>query len=198
MKRVLLGIMLITLSFGANAKEVAKVDDTKRIKTLAQGICVMYNLSGSNIAKDVKEMIVKYMAKYEGNKNPTGAQILQFLNTNKHKMTCRRNGVEKNYMKVVFDRRAYRALFSELFFNDLKPKDGSVLPDVNAVSLTGSKGTPETVLDYMDRLISTNKGGRAYTKQVKSLRKTFIKYLGAKKFTELPAAEQAKHQRIMP
>ena len=169
----------------------AKGDDTERFRSLANSICGFYLVSGSRIAQRSKGVIQRFIAKYEGIQHPTGKQMLLFLNKYKHKLTCKTDGVEKNYMMVAFDRRAERTLFDELMFTMLTPEDQSVLPDVNAVSYTGANGAPETVLDYMERLIKTNALGRKNTKQIKDLKETFVEELGAKRFDQLSAKEQA-------
>ena len=176
----------------------ARESDTEKLRTLAGQICGYYNSAGEKIAQKSKAAIQRYMARHEGLKNPTGKQMLLFLNKNKHKLTCKRDGVEKNYMMVAFDRGAEQSLFDELMFTELTPEDQSVIPDVNAVSYTGANGTPQTVLDYMDKLISTNAMGSENTKQYKDLRETFVEELGAKKFNELPAKEQAAFNKAKP
>jgi len=85
-------------------KQIAKHDNTKKMMLLAREICTIYNLSGMNMARDVKKAIKRHMKTEEGIKNPTGPQMLRFLNKNRHKMTCKSDGVEKNYMKYDFDR----------------------------------------------------------------------------------------------
>jgi len=177
-------------------EKITKHDNSKAIGALSARICAIYSLSGVNIAKDAKKAIKSYMRRHENNSNPTGAQILQFLNKNRHKMTCKdRNGVEKNYMKYAFDRSAQGSLFEALFMDDLIPDDLSVLINVNAVSNTGPGGTPETVLDYMDKIIDGKDSSRAFIGEVKALREILIEDLGAKNFKDLPADEQAKFIR---
>jgi len=99
-------------------------------------------------------------------------------------------------MMYAFDRGAHGSLFDELFIDDLIPEDLSVLVNVNAVSYTGAKGKPETVLDYMDKLIrESNKHSEGFIEEVKSLKELFVEELGAKNFKDLPSDEQAKFQR---
>ena len=173
-------------------------DDSKNIKALAGRICLYYNMSGKNIARDAKKAIKKYMTKYEGIQHPTGKQMLLFLNKNKHKMTCKRDGLEKNYMMVAFDRSAHNALFDGLLFSDLTPRDRKIKPDVNAVSYTGKNGIPETVLDYMNRIIANKRNSRGFIKEVQNLKDTFVKHLDGKRFDQLPAKEQARFNNVKP
>jgi hypothetical protein len=72
------------------------------------------------------------------------------------------------------------------------------LPNVNAVSYTGANGAPESVLDYMNKKIADKSNNKAFIKQVKSLRDTFIEDLGAKRFNQLPAKEQAAFNKARP
>lgn len=178
-------------------EKITKHDNSKAIRALSASICAIYSLSGVNIAKDTKKAIKKHMKQHENNSNPTGAQMLQFLNRNRHKMTCRdRNGVYKNYMKFAFDRSAHGSLFEALFMDELIPDDLTTLINVNAVSNTGPDGSPETVLDYMDKIIAGNGRSDGFIDEVKALREIFIDDLGAKKYTQLSSLEkkQAKEQ----
>ena len=127
-----------------------------------------------------------------GISNPSGAQMLKFLNSHRNIMTCKdKNNVEKSYMKYAFDSHSYSALFEDLFFSDLIPDDESVLINVNAISLTGPDNTPETVLDYILRISSDGSHVKEFNKEVKSLANSFIEDLGAQHFDDLPAAEKA-------
>lgn len=177
-------------------QKIAKYDNSQKMRLLARKICTIYTLSGVNIARDTKNAIKKYMSREEGIKNPTGAQMLRFLNKNRHKMTCKDNGVEKNYMMYAFDRGAHGNLFDGFFIDELIPEDLSVLVDVNAVSCTEVNEKPETVLDYMDKLIANKRNTKGFIEEVKSLKELFVEDLGAKNFRDLPSSEQAKHNRL--
>ena len=158
----------------------------RKVKAFTNSLCSILTSSGSKTAEYSKVAITNYMKKLNGISNPSGAQMLKFLNSHRNIMTCKdKNKVEKSYMKYAFDSHAYSALFVELFFNDLIPDDESVLINVNAISLTGPDNTPETVLDYILRISSDGSNVKAFNKQVISLANSFIEDLGAKTFTQL-------------
>ena len=197
LKHLSIRILLIGLiGLGPVAQVQAEDDNAEWISALASTICAHYSTSGVNIASDTKKSIKRYMAKHEGIKNATGPQMLKFLNKNRHKMTCKdKYDVEKNYMKYAFDRSSQGDLFDLLFVDQLIPEDLSVLINVNAVSFTGPGGTPETVLDYVNNLIKTNKFGTAMTEEIIALKELLVEDLNAKSFKALPAAEQAMFKR---
>ena len=89
-------IVLLMISTGAYS------DNSKPIKALAENMCNIFTGSGLKIASDAKIAIQSYMERFENKANPTGTEMLQFLNKNRHEMTCKaRDGVEKNYMKYA-------------------------------------------------------------------------------------------------
>jgi len=181
----------------------AESDDDKH-QSLAQTICTYYGSAGANFQSKFNDAITYHMANFEEPKiaNPTPKQIVNFLNRNKHKMTCGSGKNKKNYMMVAFDEDSHVSLFKKVFMRDYMKKDSSARIDVNAVSYTGADNTPETVIDYMDRTIEDleknpeiSGSDKKYVKEVKGLRRFFVGKFGAKSFKDLPAAEQAKFRQ---
>ncbi len=163
----------------------------KELRELATAICANYSVAGLKIAEQSKDDIILTMKTLNGTTHPSGADILLFLNKNKDDMICSDgNGNYMNYMMMAFERGAEASLFKTLFIRGLMPKDKSVRPDVNVVSFTGAGGSPQTLLDYVDEVIRTHKFGEGVSRSAKGLRRMFIKHFHAKRFTELPAAEQ--------
>ena len=187
-------ITLAANTVGAQSSSIEKRythDNSSSMRSLARKICFIFTFSGLDVAKNTKKWIGKHMLKHHGINNPSGTQMLQFLNRNRHKMTCKdKYGVEKNYMKYAFDRRASKSLFEQLFIEDLPPEDLSVMINLNEISNTGKNGTPETVLDYMNKLIKDKIHGDAMTNDIKLLREFFVEEMGAKKYSELTPTEQ--------
>jgi hypothetical protein len=185
-------ILIILILMGSSSFSYAK-DNSKRVASLAQSICSKYGISGLKFAEEAKASIKWHIERHEDIQNPTGAQMLGFLNRNRHKMKCTVNGVTKNYMMYAFDMRFHGSLFDELFYDDLMEDAGeNFYINVNAVSYTGQGSKPETVLDYMDNLIKTNKFGTSATSEIITLKEVFLEDLDAKYFSELPVSEQAK------
>ena len=198
------GMMLAantTESANAQGEELAKYDDKYKIEGLSINICSIIADQGNQIAPKVNIAIEEYLKKHEGIKNPTKAQKIKFLNRNKDIMTC--DGKHEHYMKHALDKGKYREVFTGLFGDLGVTKDGLHV-DVNAVTLHADvrsavkqDAEPETVLDYVDFIIATNKYGEAYSKELKRFRRSLTKYYGAKKFSELPADVQAHYRKAL-
>lgn len=170
-----------------------EVGISESIPLLSTRICSYYNEDGTKIATYVDSAIKVHMKKYENITNPTPEQTIQFLNRNKHAMTCGEEN--KHYMMVSFELgRAYDQLFNVLFFDWLLTEDESLWIDVNAISFSGppTGKDPETVLDFMDRQLNSRVVDKKKKGEIRSLVETFEEYLGAKRFKDYPLAEQQK------
>ena len=168
-----------------------EVGTSEKIGSLSQEICNIYLKDGTKIAESVDSAIKRHLAKYEGITNPTPEQTIQFLNRNKHAMTCGEEN--KNYMMVSFEHgRAYDQLFNVLIFDWLLTEDESLWVDVNAISFSGppTGKDPETVLNFMYRELDRPTLDEEKTSEIKSLIETFEQYLGAKRFKDFSLAEQ--------
>lgn len=173
--------------------QVSASDDDSRFLGLAEAICGYYGSTGANFQTKFNEAMKSHMGKFENTPNPTPKQIVDYLNRNKDKMTCGSGKNEKNYMMVAFDESAHIVLFQKIFRGQYIAQDRSARIDVNVVSYTGENGAPETLVDYLDRMLAENKRSEGILKQVKKLRKYFVIKLDGKKFSELPVETQAKY-----
>jgi len=81
-------------------------------------------------------------------------------------------------------------LYEELLFDELYLDDGPHI-DLNAVSIIDGK--PQTVMDYIEEQLADPANTAGYKREVASLKEMFRDELGAKKFSELPKAEQQKY-----
>mgnify|MGYP000165054315 CR=1 FL=1 len=164
---------------------------SKNIIKLSNEICAIYRDDGTKIAKYVDSAIKVHLKEYEAISNPTPEQIIHFLNRNKNAMTCGKDN--KNYMMVSFEHgRAYDQLFNVLFFDWLLSEDESQWVDINAVSFSGKptgRG-PETLLDFMDRVLEKETQDNGKVREMKSLIETFETYLGGKRFKDLSLSDQ--------
>lgn len=201
MKYLLLLTFLLSInSYAANdtpaddngmkmVEKLTSLAPSKKIGTLSRNICGQFTGDGSKVAANVKRLVKKHMAKHEGIKNPTAPQIIKFLNRNKNHMTCGHDN--QNYMMVSFQHgKSYSHLFNTLFFDELVTDDTDQYIDVNAISYSGPKGTPETVLDYMYREIKDKTNSKEYIKEVKDLIYIFENDLGGKRYADLSPAEK--------
>ncbi len=173
-------------------KKLAMSSEDKELRKLGTRICAMYSGPGNKITQNVKEQILTYIKKHEGIANPSVPQIIKFLNRNKNKILCE-NGT-KSYMMVAFDNSAHEQLFRKLFVNDFFKKDKTVHVDINAVAPAGANGEAMTVLDYIEQQLADPTNSDGYKKEVRSLRNMFVKYFGAKKFSELPDVERSQYR----
>ncbi len=176
---------------------LARHDNSQLFRSLAQSICGFYGSAGKSFQAKFNEVVQNHMQKFEGISDPSPQQITDFLNRNKDKMTCGSGKNKKNYMVVAFDESAHISLFRKVFQRNFMKQDRSAKIDVNAVSYTGPGGTPETVIDYMDGLIEDKKRSAGILKEIASLRKFFVKKLGAKKFSEFDGVAQSKYKKLM-
>ena len=185
-------------SLAKSSKQYAKyVPNKEKLRSLAANICSKYGLRGNQIASGVKTLVKNYMIKHAGYKTTENKDIVRFLNENKDYMTCGKE--KKNYMMVAFDNGAHNELFRRLFAKDLYEKTDkkNTKVDINAVSLTGPNGTPETVLDYIDKVISTSKTRGAFISEVKRVKSMFTKHFGAKKFSQLDPKTQSQYKLML-
>lgn len=164
------------------------------IPGLARSICFLYEASGSKMVDEIKSTVIKYMDIIEGIKRPTNAQILQFLNDNKHAMTCGKDN--RNYMMVAFDNgHAHKKLIEDLFLDVFYDESEQVFIDINAISNSGPNGQPETVLDYMYRRVGTA-ASQGFKKEIEDLIDAFEEetVLGAKRCPDLPECKALLEQ----
>ena len=143
---------------------------------------------------DIKKQIHKHMSRYENMTNPTNVQILQFLNRNKHAMTCGKDN--RNYMMVAFDNgHAHKKLFEDVFLDVFYDESEQVFIDINAISNSGPNGQPETVLDYMYRRVGTA-NNPIFEKEIEDLIDAFEEetVLGAKRCPDLPECKALLEQ----
>ena len=177
----------------SDEQKVIKFTDKRKsqLRALAQGICYTYMQGALGVAKKAKEAILRGMYDIDGKTNPSNAQILTFLNQNKHYMLCTgADGIEKNYMNLAFDRGMQSELFEDLFYDDLMLKETDGTIDVNAISYTGPNGSPETVLDYMGRYAESQKHNTTTFNEVNELKEIFIYEFNAKHYKNLSASEK--------
>ena len=163
-----------------------------RLRSLAQSICGFYSAAGADFQSSFEKVVTDDMHINDGISNPTPKQKVDFLNRHKQMMTCGSGERKKHYMMEAFNRSAHIALFQDIFRRNYIAKDRSARIDVNVVSYSGLNGQPESLLDYMDRILTDKSNDAYYLKEVAKLKKYFIKKLGAKHFKDLPASEQAK------
>lgn len=72
-------------------------------------------------------------------------------------MTCANGSGKprKHYMMGLLIEMLKILLFNKIFKRQYFGKDRSAQIDINAISFTGPGNTPETVIDYIDRILTS-------------------------------------------
>ena len=171
--------------------QAGELDISENITALSNQICSIYRGDGTKVAQKVDNAVKQHMAEYEKIADPTPAQMVAFLNRNKHAMTCGEDN--KNYMMVSFEHgRAYNQLFNYFLFDELLQEEGQQQIDVNAISFTGppTGKEPETVLDFMVKEYHDESNSQFKRNEIKELINTFEEYMNGKRFKNFSLAEQ--------
>ena len=182
----------------AQFSQLTEKQKKKGLKNLSADICNGYFFDGGNYPEFFDATVRQHLQEYYGIKHAKAKQITNFLNANKQALMCNdvQNGVKLSYMAYAFDRLAYNAIFRKVFRSKYFKEDRSALINVNAVSLSGPNGEPETVLDYMNRKLANTKNNPGLVTAIKRLRGYFKRRLKAKTFNELDKDTQLHFLRL--
>ena len=188
MKTLIVLGLLFSLISSARVKAADEVSPT----SLARSLCITYT-AGDEMMTNIEDTLKNFME----NPNPTPDEVVLFLNKHLDGMTCNYEGEEVSYMHYSFFRKS--TAFFELFKVYLMDKiwmnmeDESINIDVNAVSLTGPKKTPETVLDYMLRESALLPDGDLRKARIDQVVFIFIHNFEAKTYAQLQKDKQSPH-----
>lgn len=208
MKRVL-AILLLSLSFSISAaddcvgcenklqgmptnnaiNEVAKlgkIGGDLGIEKLAVRLCVNMvnaNATGKDIVKVMEDQILEYMKISRSTPNYKD-KIITFWNDNKNGFVCHGKMNSKTRETEHLMKRAIAlSIHNKVFYEFLlDTEDVEINP--NAVEYVN--GQPETVVDYLDKILADPNSSRKYViSDIKRLRKDLVNYYGAKSAREL-------------
>ncbi len=171
----------------AIAKFKPKSRQLTKIEKLGWKFCHLYTNS-RDIPGDARKAIKDYMLKNnEG--EPTLENMINFMNRNKDQLRCG----DRNYIKKAVATSSMEAMIYKFLSGELDNDD--IYIDFNAVDIIDGK--PETVLDYLDKVIAgEGNHSSVYVVEVKKLRNFLADEddgYSAKKFNELPASVRAKY-----
>lgn len=185
--------------------EVRPLSDETSIGKLSKRLCELYDLYWLGITKrplgDELSALLKqhiqmhvYPDSQSNNEVSTRLQLTNFIDVNKNSLNC----YGRNYLKraVVGDASAhhqgvYNEVFYDWLFDLLDTSTGPI--DFNAIDWIG--GTGETLMDYLDKILARQVPhglGAEDLSQIQGLRDKLRRDYGAKRFGELPKAEQQK------
>ena len=180
----------------AQYNKISEAEKKLSIKWLSNQICKGYVDRAGNYPEFFDTTVRKHLKEHYGIEHAKAKQITNFLNANKQSLMCNIDGVKISYMAYAFDRGAEKALFRKVFRSKYFKEDRSALINVNAVSLSGPNGEPETVLDYMNRKLANTKNNPGLVTAIKRLRGYFKRRLKAKTFNELDKDTQLHFLRL--
>ncbi len=196
MKKLLLPLLLLSTLFSGGAiaqTDFEKIDNhvanSNRLHTLSSRICNAW-YGEPDIPDYSNQLIVEYLVKHNLPK-PTPENIAHFLNTNKNNgMTCSDGS---NYIKRAIVEDHYKPFIYKYIIKRFRKTNPQF--DFNAVDMF--EGKPESVLDFIDRILAGKHPERPlstqYEKEVKRLRRALEITFGALKFEDFSPEMKAEY-----
>ncbi|MEH6537834.1 MAG: hypothetical protein V7719_15640 [Psychroserpens sp.] len=186
--KYLLLAFVVLVSINAQAQNETKISD-ERIEDLSKRMCIAaltFRVSSSKQAGDrIERLILNFLGSSKEDKNHK-AIITKFWNENYEKFICYDEGTTERtrnpqqFMKRIVDLGMYKSVL----YNFLLSDEDEYPIDVNAVEIYNGK--EETLLDYLDGIISNPEKAKEYNiKEIKLLRLTIIEDYNAKIASEL-------------
>ncbi|MEP6343923.1 MAG: hypothetical protein ABJ275_11470 [Maricaulaceae bacterium] len=151
-----------------------------------------YNLEHQEFHLSVNiERLLVLTSQIETNALDYKLNLAKFWNDNSHRIICTANG-ESTFPSQHFHNRIVLQSFAsealeKYFFSD--PKGFPINPNVAVINQYGNY---ETILDYIDRLLSLPDAGKHYnTEQIKNSRDIIERDFNGKRYYELSVSERA-------
>jgi hypothetical protein len=185
--KYLLLVFVVLFSFNTQAQNETKIDDA-RIEDLSIRICrsalTFRNASAKTAGESIEYMILKFLG--TSKEDPNHKVILtKFWNENSEKLICYEGPEDEtrnpqHFLKRIVDLGMYNSVLYDFLLYD----EDEYPIDVNTVEIYNGK--EETLLDYLDQIISNPEKAKEYNiKEVKLLRLTILEDYNAKKASEL-------------
>ena len=181
----------------AQYNKMSKAQKEAALKSLTAKICNGYFFKAGNYPEFFDTTVRNHLKEHYGIEHAKAKQIVNFLNANKQALMCLIDEKTRlSYMAYAFDRGTYRSIFRKVFRSKYMREDRTAKIDVNAVSLSGPNGEPETVIDYINRKLARTKNNPGLTRAMKELRGYFKRKLNGKTFKELDKDTQLHFLRL--
>ncbi|WP_298553622.1 hypothetical protein [uncultured Algibacter sp.] len=156
-----------------NSHQQEKVSDIEKdnLKNVANRMCIQFTLAKKYGAKDliskIDDIVISYLGLDKSKKNKK--EIINFWNSKSEYLICDEGKRKDRNTEHVLKRAIYLEYYPELFFSYLmRFKEPQI--DFNAIEKIN--GENETILDYLDKLISTERVEDLYDiENVKKLRR---------------------------
>lgn len=184
MKKILYPLVFLVGFTSTQAQEITD----KRIEDLSKKICsfalAVRTLSASTAGEDIEDIILNFLDTNRDNPNYK-AIITKFWNENNEKLICYEGPADEtrspqHFMKRIVDLGMYSTVLNGFLLSN--PFKYPI--DVNAVEIYNGK--EETLLDYLDEIISNPESEKRYNiQEMESLRRLLLMGYKAKKASEL-------------
>jgi hypothetical protein len=165
---VLLFIFQASYAFSADTSRDAYKDENikkTKLEDLVQKVCskIMHAKNSQNkeivdeVGKSIEKILLSYLDKSRSSKNYK-KEIATFWNKYHESFICKQNTHygNKHLFKVVVDMQMQTPVLLDYFLHE----DNKYKINVNAYEIV--EGKPETVLDYLDNIVTGNGGGLEY------------------------------------
>lgn len=152
-------------------------------------------VTGESSAKVIERNLLKHLAIAQNAAN-ANAKITEFWNENFEQLICTVGGLKnrtpQHLLKRVIDMKLNSTVFYDFIFElDADGDIDNVNINVNAIEQTPNG--PETVIDYIDAILSDPKNKTSYVfSEIKDLRDGLIEEFGAKRASELIQTQASK------
>ena len=180
-------LILASITFGVHADSTSNTKQSLQAQNrkFADELCVRVLSARNATGEDIPSLIKNEFAKHLGI-NVTDAdyqtKVTQFWNANQNDFICS-GKINTQYRESEhLLKRMINLNEDSNFFYRFLLKDRQV--DVNAVEYVD--GEPETIIDFIDKILLTPEMQRYYSvKELQKLKKNLIKHFGAKKAVDL-------------
>jgi hypothetical protein len=161
-----------------------------KIEALSNEMCgeliKAQEMTGKNSAKVLEKILLKHLNLTKKNANYK-RQLTQFWNSKLNQMICTTPSVHNKSPQHLMHRVIDMKLDQQVFFNfifDLEENESEGI-NVNVVTFNNDTGKPETVIDYIDAILSDSNNETKYVlREIKDLREVLIDYYNAKRVSE--------------
>lgn len=165
---------------------LGKITGDPKVREFAQRLCSRIetaNVDGENIVKNIEDQMLAFTGLTRKIPNYRD-RLVEFYNKNHHDFICKGKVTGTTRESEHLMKRALALKIQGYIFDDFFFDTEDVDVNVNAIEYVDGK--PETVLDYLDKiLLSPNASRRYVISDIKDLKEALIEQYGAKHAKEL-------------
>ncbi|OAD39924.1 hypothetical protein [Polaribacter atrinae] len=186
--KYLLLVFVVLFSMNTQAQNETKIDDAKLndfIKKLCLSGLAFRTSDSRQAGQDIEELILNFLGLTKEDPNYK-EKLTKFWNENNHKFICHEEGTTKftrtpqHFLKRIVDLGMHKSVLGDFLLSN--PYKYPI--NVNTVEIYNGK--EETLLDYLDAIISNPDNKEKYNiPEIKSLRRLLLMGYNAKTASEL-------------